>query len=380
MPPVLAVGGELKNTICLTKKNRAFLSQHIGDMENLETYEFFLLTMDHLRRILEIRPEVLAHDLHPDYLGSKFAREQQDLPLSAVQHHHAHIVSCMSENGIEKPVIGLALDGTGLGSDGAVWGGEVLLADLVSFKRAAHFEYLPMPGGDAAARSPWRMGVSFLYKAFGQGFFDLSIPFVQQLDPSKTEVIIRMIDKGVNAPPTSSCGRLFDAVAALIGLRRENRYEGQAPVELEMAQARGEAGTYAWRSVEQGGTRVILTTDIIRAVVEDLIKGVLPAVISSRFHNTLVALLSDLCVDLRKTLGIEGVALSGGAFQNRTLLEGFTRSLSERSFRVYSHREVPTNDGGLSLGQAVCAGMKANHWEGAFSRPSATKDKLLKPE
>ena len=247
MPSILAVGGELKNTICITKENRAFLSQHVGDMENLETFEFFRLTVSHLKGILEIRPKLLAHDLHPDYLSTKFAREQKEIPTVAIQHHHAHIVSCLAENGIQGPVIGLALDGTGYGADRQIWGGEILLADLTSYTRAAHFEYVPLPGGDAAAKFPWRMALSYLYRSFGENLFNLPIKFVRDLDRQDAEIVLQMITKKVNSPFTSSCGRLFDAISSLVGLRQRIAYEGQAAVELEMCQSQSEKGKYPWR-------------------------------------------------------------------------------------------------------------------------------------
>ncbi|MBV8051767.1 MAG: carbamoyltransferase HypF, partial [Acidobacteriaceae bacterium] len=234
-PSVLAVGGELKNTICLTKSNHAFLSQHIGDLENAESYKFFAEAINHLERILEIRPEIIAYDLHPDYFSTKWALQQSGAKLVGVQHHHAHIASCMAENHLDGEVIGFALDGTGFGTDGHIWGGEVLIADYRSFKRTARFEYVPLPGGAAAIREPWRMAVSYLAHHFGRDFLSDDIPFVRQLDMPKANLILRMIEQKINSPLTSSCGRLFDAVAALAGIRQEVNYEAQAAIELEMA-------------------------------------------------------------------------------------------------------------------------------------------------
>ena len=274
MPSVLALGAELKNTICLTKQNRAFLSQHVGDLENLETYEFFNVTVSHLRRILEIRPETMVHDLHPDYLSSGFAREQNELPTVAVQHHHAHIVSCLAEHGAEEaPVMGLAMDGTGLGTDGTIWGGEVLLCDSVSFSRRAHLSPVPMPGGDAAARSPWRMGLIYLYHAYGEQLFNLDIPFVRALDRETASLVLQMARKGINSPLTSSCGRLFDAVSALVGIRGEIAYEGQAAIELEMCQDPHEEGAYDFDIHGESGGWILETAPIIRGVTADLLKG-----------------------------------------------------------------------------------------------------------
>ncbi len=366
MPAVLALGGELKNTICLTKKNRAFLSQHIGDLENLETFDFFRLTVSHLRRILEIHPEVMVHDLHPDYLSSRFAREQHECATLAVQHHHAHIVSCLAEHGREGPAIGVAMDGTGLGLDGAIWGGEILLSDAVSFRRCAHLSYIPLPGGDAAAKSPWRMGLIYLHKAFGESLFDLPIPFVQDLDLETSSIILQIARKGVHSPLTSSCGRFFDAVSALIGIRNEIAYEGQAAIELEMIQDLNEERAYAFDIHPRANKWVMETTPIIQGVVKDLLEGESQGVISRRFHNTLIQMLHRICIIIRTESGIEQVALSGGTFQNETLQSGLTKVLVADGFNVLSHAMVPTNDGGLSLGQAVIAGMICAGHQGQF--------------
>ena len=366
LPPVLALGGELKNTICLTKANRAFVSQHIGDMENLETFEFFHLTISHLRRILEIHPKVMAHDLHPDYLSSKFAREQREFPTLGVQHHHAHIVSCLAEHGLKGPAIGVAMDGTGLGLDGQIWGGEIILSDLTTFKRRAHLDYVALPGGDAAAKFPWRMALIYLHRTFGDDLFNLSIPFVRNLDQAESSIILRMAMKGVNSPLTSSCGRFFDAVSALLGLRQRIAYEGQAAIELEMCQGPKEKRWYPWQIKEDGDGWVMITTGIVRGIVEDIEKGEARGVISRRFHNSLIGMLKEICVKIMEERGIEQVALSGGSFQNMTLLTGLTSALKDEGLRVYSHARVPTNDGSLSLGQAVCAGLRYSGFKGEF--------------
>ncbi len=367
MPSVLALGAELKNTICLTKQNRAFLSQHVGDLENLETFDFFRLTVSHLRRILEIDPEVVVHDLHPDYLSSRFAGEQTGFKTLAVQHHHAHIVSCMAEHGVTDPVIGLALDGTGLGLDKAVWGGEVLVSDMASFERRAHLSYVPLPGGDAAAKSPWRMGLVYLYHAHGKSLFDLPIPFVENLDRHTASVILEMAEKGVNSPLTSSCGRLFDGVCALTGVRSEIAYEGQAAVELEMCQIAEEEGRYDFDIYAENEKKWIMdTAPIIRGVVQDLLRGEAPGLIAARFHNTLIRMLQRICQIVRTETGIHRVALSGGAFQNKTLLSGVACALKKDGFHVISQEKVPANDGGISLGQALIGGMLCAGEKGRF--------------
>ncbi len=369
MPAVLAVGGELKNTVCMTKKNRAFLSQHVGDMENLETFEFFQMTISHLKRILDISPELIACDQHPDYLSSRYTRAQQDqqgCPTVAIQHHHAHIVSCLAENGASGPVIGVAMDGTGLGPDGAIWGGEFIMADLVSYTRKAHLDYIPLPGGDAAAREPWRMALVYLHRAFSNELYRLPIPFVQDLDREKAELIIQIAEKGINSPLTSSCGRLFDAVSALLGMRKTIAFEGQAAIELEMCLNHRERDQYPWQLKTDGEDILMVTDDVIRAIVSDLIQGTSAGIISARFHNTLVAMFLKVCSRIREESGIREVALSGGVFQNASLLSGLSQALSQSDFKVYTHARVPANDGSLSLGQAVCAGMSSAGFKGEF--------------
>jgi hydrogenase maturation protein HypF len=353
-PPILACGAELKNTVCLTRGDQAFVSQHVGDMENLATFEFFQETVNHLKRILDITPRVVAHDLHPDYLSTRFAEAQGGLRRVGVQHHHAHIVSCLAENQAAGPVIGLAFDGTGYGTDGAIWGGEVLLVEAARFRRAAHLAYVPLPGGAAAIREPWRMALSYLWDAFGDDYRKLDLPLLKARDAARIETVAAMVRRGLNAPPTSSLGRLFDAVAALAGIRYHVTFEGQAAMELEMAAGGAPERPYAvgW---EEGAVRRIPPAPIIRGVVADLLAGVPAAVVSGRFHATLVDLFTRLCAALRVETGIERVALSGGVFQNLLLFTGLKDSLEKQGFTVFSHTRVPTSDGGIALGQAVVA-------------------------
>ncbi|MFZ0132306.1 MAG: carbamoyltransferase HypF [Desulfobacterales bacterium] len=361
VPAVLACGAELKNTICLTRGDQAFVSQHIGDLENAASEEFFRFTIGHMRRILEIEPEILAYDLHPDYLSTRWALEQERVRKVPVQHHHAHIVSAMAENRIDGPVIGLAFDGTGYGSDGAVWGGEVLVADERKFDRAAHLAYVPLPGSTAAIRQPWRMGLSYLHAAFGKEVENLTLPFLAGIDGARAATIGAMIQKRINSPPTSSLGRLFDGVAAIIGLRSEVAFEGQAAMELEMmaAAVADQPYDFSWRPGAVGAPLQIESAPIIRGVVEDLQRGTAVAVISARFHFTLMRLFTELCDQLRRETGLVRVVLSGGVFQNAVLLNGLIRNLEDRNLKVYTHKQVPTNDGGLSLGQAVIAAAQA---------------------
>jgi hydrogenase maturation protein HypF len=360
LPQILAVGGELKNTICLTRRNLAFLSQHIGDLENIESFDFFCNAVTYLSRILEIEPEVIAHDLHPDYFSTKWALTQKGVRLVGVQHHHAHIAACMAENRIDGRVIGLSLDGTGYGTDGQIWGGEVLIADYASFERAAHFAYAALPGGATAIREPWRMAVSYLAQTFGEDFLGLDIPFVQKLERGKAELILRMMAQRVNSPLTSSCGRLFDAVAALIGIRQEVSYEAQAAIELEMsARSSNETDGYPLAIRREDARWQIDTAPLFGAIVEDLRRKVCAETISRRFHNGLVETLMRLACLLRQESMINRICVSGGTFNNLLVFEHLVRKLESQGFEVFTHSEVPAGDGGLSLGQALVAAHSA---------------------
>jgi hydrogenase maturation protein HypF len=354
IPSILACGAELKNTVCLTKGNQAFLSQHIGDLENLATYDFFKLTIRHMQRILDINPEIIAFDLHPDYLSTRYAEELQNINKIQVQHHHAHIVSAMAENRIDDPVIGLSFDGTGYGTDGAIWGGEILVADIEKFYRAAHFAYVPMPGSTAAIKEPWRMAVSYLYDALGQDFWNLDLPVLKAIEADKVKIIVDMIRKKINSPLTSSLGRLFDGIAAITGIRYKVDFEGQAAMELEMLAADKVADIYDYEWITTEGHK-ILTRPIIQGVVNDMVNGIHPSVISRKFHQTLIQMFSDLCAVIRKESGLNRVVLSGGVFQNSLLLTGLIKALEEKNFQVFTHSKVPANDGGISLGQAMVA-------------------------
>ena len=356
VPRILAVGGELKNTICLMKEKHAFLSQHVGDLENLESYRFFEEAVEHLTRVLETRPQVVAYDLHPDYFSTKWALKQTGVQLVGVQHHHAHIASCMAENHLEGKVIGFALDGTGYGTDGNIWGGEVLVAEFAEFERVGHFEYVRMPGGAEAIREPWRMAASYLMQHFRSDWEKLGIPFTETIDRRKAAFLERMMERGVNSPWTSSCGRLFDAIAALAGVRQTVNYEAQAAIELEMAiDEDGEAVAYPFelRCAEEGW--VIATKPLFEAIVGDLRSGATVAKISGRFHRGLVDVFARLAELVRKRSGIEQVCLSGGTFHNVFFLTRLRERLEQRGFRVFMHSEVPAGDGGLSLGQALVA-------------------------
>ena len=360
-PAVLAVGGELKNTICVLNGRQAFLSQHIGDLENAEAFGLFREAIAHMQNILEVHPSILAHDLHPDYFSTRWALAQTGMRAIAVQHHHAHIASCMAENHLDGHVIGIALDGTGYGTDGCVWGGEVLLAGYESFTRAAHLANVPMPRGAAAIRQPWRMAVSYLASHFGEKFGDLPIEFNHWLDRTKTNTLLKMMKENINSPLTSSCGRLFDAVAALIGVRRYINYEGQAAIELETAMGNcNDALCYPVglrpSSSINGACTQIDTRPMFENLLRDLQSQVSVPVLSRRFHNGVVEAFARAAELARHQSALNRVCLSGGSFQNAFLLEHLAQRLASSGFEVFSQSEVPTGDGGLSLGQAMVAG------------------------
>ena len=356
---VLACGAELKNTFCLTKDDHAFLSQHIGDMENWETMKHFETTIALYEKLFRIQPGVIACDMHPDYLSTRWAKatsEENKIALVPIQHHHAHIVSCMVDNEIQEPVIGVSFDGTGYGNDGHIWGGEFLIADYHRFQRKGHLEYLPLPGGDAAINRPYRIAISYLYTLLGEEGLSRELPCLKGVDELELELIKKQIDKGINTPLTSSCGRLFDAVSALIGVRGQIDYEGQASVELEMVAYDGQAdGSYPFNIVVQDGVRVIKLRELFWAIVSDILRGIPAYAISGRFHNTVAQMISQVCSQMAKETGITMVALSGGVFQNRLLLRKVTAALDAVGLFTIIHSQVPCNDGGISLGQAVIA-------------------------
>ena len=347
---LLACGAELKNTFCLTKGRYAILSQHIGDMENYETLEFFKETLANLKKLFRVEPQAVAHDLHPLYLSSRFATE---LPLAkiGVQHHHAHIASCMAENHLPGRVMGVAFDGTGYGTDGQIWGGEFLTADYGGFERRAHFRYVPLPGGDAAVRQTWRPALSWLQAAFGSEL-PQDLPLFRQVPERDMALVKRMMARGVNTVLTSSCGRLFDAVAALIGIRQEVTFEGQAAIELEMATQAGIEDGYSFE-IDSSDPALIDMRPTIREIVWAGRDGKPKNLIASRFHNTIAMEIVEVCRRIRESVRLDRVCLSGGTFQNMYLLERAVAGLRKLGFEVFLHSAVPPNDGGISLGQAV---------------------------
>ena len=350
--PVLACGAELKNTFCLAKGDRAIISQHIGDLENFETLRSFTEGIEHFRRLFDIIPQVVAHDLHPEYLSTKYAAELTGVELAGVQHHHAHIAACLADNGEQGPVIGVAFDGAGYGADGTIWGGEFLVADLAGFERAGHLAGLPMPGAAAAIRQPWRMAAAYLDAAYPAG--PPGGLAVARRNERRWDNVIAMARRRLNSPVTSSAGRLFDAAAAILGVRDLISYEGQAAIELEQLADLTETGSYQ-AGIDCGQPLRVTGADLIRAVADDLAAGVDPGVISARFHAGVAAVIEACCLLLRERHGLATVALSGGVFQNLLLLTRTVGRLEDSGFRVLVHSRVPCNDGGISFGQAVVA-------------------------
>jgi hydrogenase maturation protein HypF len=350
--PILAVGGELKNTFCVTRGEYAFVSQHIGDLENFETLQSFEEATAHFEALFRVRPQAIAYDMHPDYMATRFALKHAQatgLPAVAVQHHHGHIAACMAEHRLsgERPVIGVAFDGTGYGEDGAIWGGEFLLADYQGYRRLFHLAYVPLIGGEAAVRQPWRVALAWLKHA-GQPW-DSDLPPVDAAAQTVRENLLRQHDLGLNSPMTSSMGRLFDAASSLIGVRQLVNYEAQAAIELEALIDPDETGGYAVDIDDH----TVDPSSLIRAIVDDIRHGVAKQRMSARFHNGIAEMVLDVCQRIRSEHRVSEVVLSGGVWQNVALLEGTLRRLERSGFTVHFHRQVPSNDGGLALGQAA---------------------------
>ena len=351
---ILACGAELKNTFCLTKEQHAFLSQHIGDLENYETLVFFQETLARMKELFRIEPRAVAYDLHPTYLSTKLALELRGLEKIGVQHHHAHVASCMAENGVTGKVIGVAFDGTGFGTDGKIWGGEILVADFAGFERRAHLRYIPLAGGDAAVREPWRLGLSYLMDTFGAQAASMDLPLYREVPSVKVRAVRAMIERGINTVETSACGRLFDAVASIAGLRHQVTFEAQAAIELEMSATAGVEERYPFEILD-GDVWQIDMRPAIERIVRDVLAGRPVGFIAAAFHNTVAAVVVEACRRVRAAERLERVCLTGGTFQNLYLLERAVAGLRSNGFEVFLHAKVPPNDGGISLGQAVIA-------------------------
>jgi hydrogenase maturation protein HypF len=355
---ILGCGAELKCSFCLIKGDYAFLSHHIGDLQNFEALSAYTTGIAHFQRLFDVTPEIVAHDLHPEYLSTKYASELRGVELTGVQHHHAHVASCLADNGEQGPAIGVAFDGLGYGSDGTMWGGEFLVADLLDFERVGWFEAVAMPGGTAAIRQPWRMAAAYLARLFPEG---VPAEFeVVRRNRGRWEAVTQMMRAKLNTPLTSSVGRFFDAAAAILGIRDVVNYEGQAAIELEQRAAPDELSAYE-ASIEPGPPLIVRGTEIIEALLVDLAAAVPIRIIAARLHNTLAATIAAVCEAIRAQRGLATVALSGGVFQNELLLTRTVHKLERRGFRVLTHHQVPTSDGGISLGQAVVAATRASH-------------------
>jgi hydrogenase maturation protein HypF len=354
-PVVLALGPQLKTTQCILKDNFAFLSPHIGDMETPQARDFFVESLALMKRITQSDPQIIACDYHPAYYSTRVAQELNAAGIIPVQHHHAHIVSCMAENQIDGAVIGLAMDGTGYGMDGNVWGGEFLIASATQFQRFGHLQYFVLPGGEKAIHEPWRIGVSLLRQAYGRDWTDIASRLNFVPDQTDLALLNQIMEKRLNSPLSSGLGRLFDGVAAIMSLRRKVSFEGQAAMELE-AKAQSAGLALPFEILHNSNDSYILDmSSAIRAIVENIISGKSMEETASVFHATIIAAFVAMSLEMRKVTGINRVALSGGCFQNRILLERTVTELKKKYFEVYCHSQVPANDGGVSLGQAVIA-------------------------
>jgi len=347
---IIAFGAELSNCFCLGKGRKAFLSQHIGDLQGLETTLFYEQTLERFIRLFRVKPSFLAVDMHPDYISSRTAAGFGKLPVISIQHHHAHIASCMAEHKLDEKVIGVAFDGTGYGDDGKTWGSEFLVCDLNGYSRINHFAYIPLPGGDSAVEEPWRMAVSWLYKVFGNDFFGMDLPVIHQNKAEDIQMLIHMIDRKINCPFTSGAGRYFDAVASILGLCQVASFPAQGPMLLESLLDKNCKEKYEWSAGHE-----INLDETLRGIINDVEKGIENSVIASKFHNTLTSIIFETVNGIRYRDGINKVVLSGGVFQNKYLLEGTESLLRKNSFEVFSHAAVPTNDGGIALGQLAVA-------------------------
>jgi hydrogenase maturation protein HypF len=360
VPPLLALGAELKNTVCIGQGNALYLSQHIGDLKTPGNQEFFDHTIAHLRGILDVTPRYVAHDLHPDFHSTRYAASCRDATIVGVQHHHAHMAACMADNGLDRPVIGVVFDGTGYGTDGTIWGGEFLIGDYSGFERKGHLARFRLPGGDKAIKEPSRIAISLLTQHLGADTIALPLDLVRNRDAFELDVLMKMTTRGINAPETSSMGRFFDAVSALLGVCDDVQYEGQAAIELEQLLAWDLSPTRPWplrlQREHEHGRLVIDHEPWLRALLDDVIGGSLSAAqISRRFHESVVLAITEICLELSRSTGIQDIVFSGGVFLNQHLLVRAEHELTGAGLRVHTHSRVPTNDGGIAVGQAMVA-------------------------
>ncbi len=352
---IFALGAEQKNCFCIGRENQAIMSQHIGDLKNLSAYEFLREAVDRFCRMFRFKPEIIASDMHPDYLSTVYAEmlhQQLGIPLIKVQHHHAHIASCLAENHINDKVIGVAFDGTGFGTDEKIWGGEFFIASLLEFERYTHFDYIPLPGGDKVIDEPWRTAFSYIYRYFGEKFDYSSIKGLKNIGVDQLLVVREMISREINSPLSSAAGRLFDAVSALIGLCSVSSFESEAPIRLEAVISEPEDGYYPFEVADTVSFR-----ETIKSIIEESATGKM-SYISAKFHNTIAMSSLKVSEKIRNERSINKVVLSGGVFQNKYLLEKTMRLLAGAGFEVYANKAVPANDGGIALGQLAVASKK----------------------
>ena len=351
---IFATGAELVNTFCVGKDHQAILSQYIGDLKNYETYEFYIQTAERFKNLFRVTPSLVACDMHPDYLSTRYA-ENTELPIVQVQHHHAHIASCMAEHNLDEPVIGVSFDGTGYGDDGHIWGSEFLISDLKTYERKAHFEYIELPGGDKVTEEPWRTAVACLYKTFGKEFITMNLHFLKDVPHEKLEMIIDAIDKRINSPLSCSAGRLFDAVAALTGICATADFHAEAPMRLEGFADGSTNDVYDYTSGD-----VISFDPMFRQMVSDINKQLSSNYISTKFHNTIAQVIVNTVRQISSETGIQKIALSGGTFQNKFLLERVESALISEKFEVFTQNKIPCNDSGIALGQLAIAAKRRN--------------------
>jgi hydrogenase maturation protein HypF len=366
--PILATGAELKSSFCLAKDNCVFLSEPFGNLEDLETLRSFEAGIESAMEAFGIKPRLVAYDMHPEYLSTKYALSltPNTYHLLPIQHHHAHIASCMAEHHLDEKVLGVAFDGLGFGEDGYLWGGEFLIADYAIYERKAHLEYVPLVSGRQAIREPWRMAAVWLYKTFGRDFLNLDIGFVQRLERNKWSTLEKMIETKFNSPLTSSMGRLFDAVSSLVGIRDKTSFEAEAAIELEKAMGSYELELRSEKlevigykfEIREEDSLIIDPRLIFKGIVEDLKKKKSVSEISKKFHWTITEMVKEVCLKIRQEVGLNKVVLSGGVFQNNFLFKDVPLVLKASGFEVFTHSRVPTNDAGISLGQAVIANRK----------------------
>ena len=350
---ILATGAELSNCFCIGKDYQGILSQHIGDLKNADTYEFFTETIEKYKKLFRFTPRLVACDMHPDYLSSKYA-DELGIETIKVQHHHAHIAACMAEHNLDEPVIGISLDGTGFGNDGHTWGSEFLYAELGSFKRLVHFDYIELPGNDKVTEQPWRTAISFLFRIYGKELKNLNLPFVNRLNPEWLNMVMEALEKSVNCPLSSGAGRLFDAVAALLNVCTESTFHAEAPMRLESIVTGNTNERY-----EISFHDVIYFNEMIEQIVEDIQNNIDARIIATKFHNTIIYTIFKGAFKISKETGLKKVVFSGGLFQNKYIMEKTEPLLLKNGFQVYTHSKVPCNDGGLALGQlAVAAKMR----------------------